>query len=95
MNSAANNVPSAKCQPMLACEGSGARPLPGPTAAPPGKDFAETAAGRVQPLKAPDVVLHAAANLLRDDPSLADRLTIAFVGGPSGWHKGVTVYELK
>jgi D-inositol-3-phosphate glycosyltransferase len=38
--------------------------------------------GRVQPLKAPDVVLHAAAHLLRDDPSL--RLTVAFVGGPSG-----------
>jgi D-inositol-3-phosphate glycosyltransferase len=40
--------------------------------------------GRVQPLKAPDVVLHAAAHLLRDDPTLADRLTVAFVGGPSG-----------
>jgi D-inositol-3-phosphate glycosyltransferase len=38
--------------------------------------------GRVQPLKAPDVVLHAAAHLLRDDPSL--NLTVAFVGGPSG-----------
>jgi D-inositol-3-phosphate glycosyltransferase len=38
--------------------------------------------GRVQPLKAPDVVLHAAAHLLRDDPSLS--LTVAFVGGPSG-----------
>jgi D-inositol-3-phosphate glycosyltransferase len=41
-------------------------------------------AGRVQPLKAPDVVLHAAAQMLRDDPSLADRLRVAFVGGPSG-----------
>ena len=41
-------------------------------------------AGRVQPLKAPDVVLHAAARLVADDPSLARRLTIAFVGGPSG-----------
>jgi D-inositol-3-phosphate glycosyltransferase len=41
-------------------------------------------AGRVQPLKAPDVVLHAAARLVADDPSLADRLTVAFVGGPSG-----------
>jgi D-inositol-3-phosphate glycosyltransferase len=40
--------------------------------------------GRVQPLKAPDVVLHAAAEMLRDDPSLASKLTIAFVGGPSG-----------
>ncbi|MGH3274430.1 MAG: D-inositol-3-phosphate glycosyltransferase [Streptosporangiaceae bacterium] len=41
-------------------------------------------AGRVQPLKAPDVVLHAAARMIADDPGLASRLTIAFVGGPSG-----------
>jgi D-inositol-3-phosphate glycosyltransferase len=41
-------------------------------------------AGRVQPLKAPDVVLRAAATLVRDDPSLAGRLTVAFIGGPSG-----------
>src|SRR6202042_2285230 len=41
-------------------------------------------AGRVQPLKAPDVVLHAAAQLIADDPGLATRLTVAFVGGPSG-----------
>ncbi len=41
-------------------------------------------AGRVQPLKAPDVVLHAAAQLLADDPGLRGKLTVAFVGGPSG-----------
>jgi D-inositol-3-phosphate glycosyltransferase len=41
-------------------------------------------AGRVQPLKAPHVVLHAAAHLLQDDPLLAGRLVVAFVGGPSG-----------
>jgi D-inositol-3-phosphate glycosyltransferase len=41
-------------------------------------------AGRVQPLKAPEVVLHAAARMIRDDPSLAGRLRVAFVGGPSG-----------
>ena len=41
-------------------------------------------AGRIQPLKAPDVVLHAAAALLRDCPALAATLTVAFVGGPSG-----------
>ncbi len=40
--------------------------------------------GRVQPLKAPDVVLHAAARLIREDPALAGRLTVAFIGGPSG-----------
>jgi D-inositol-3-phosphate glycosyltransferase len=41
-------------------------------------------AGRVQPLKAPDVVLRAAAALARDEPALARSLTIAFIGGPSG-----------
>jgi D-inositol-3-phosphate glycosyltransferase len=41
-------------------------------------------AGRVQPLKAPDIVLHAAAQLIADDPGLAGKLTVAFVGGPSG-----------
>jgi len=41
-------------------------------------------AGRVQPLKAPDILLRAAAQLVRDDPRLADRLVVAFVGGPSG-----------
>jgi D-inositol-3-phosphate glycosyltransferase len=41
-------------------------------------------AGRVQPLKAPDLVLRAAAQLVRDDPALARTLTLAFVGGPSG-----------
>ena len=41
-------------------------------------------AGRIQPLKGPDVVLHAAASLLRLAPGLADRLVVVFVGGPSG-----------
>ncbi len=41
-------------------------------------------AGRVQPLKAPDVLLRAAAELVRDHPRLAERLVVAFVGGPSG-----------
>ena len=41
-------------------------------------------AGRVQPLKAPEVVLHAAAQMLSNDPGLAGRLRVAFVGGPSG-----------
>ncbi len=41
-------------------------------------------AGRVQPLKAPDVLLRAAARLIREHPGLADRLVVAFVGGPSG-----------
>ncbi|HET7736030.1 MAG TPA: D-inositol-3-phosphate glycosyltransferase [Nocardioidaceae bacterium] len=41
-------------------------------------------AGRIQPLKAPDVLLHAVAVLLRRDPSLRDRLVVPVVGGPSG-----------
>jgi D-inositol-3-phosphate glycosyltransferase len=41
-------------------------------------------AGRVQPLKGPDVVLRAAARLLADDPGLRERLTVVMVGGPSG-----------
>ncbi len=41
-------------------------------------------AGRVQPLKAPDIVLRAAAQLVRDEPGLAAGCTLAFVGGPSG-----------
>jgi len=41
-------------------------------------------AGRVQPLKAPDVLLRAAAELLGRHPELAGRLVVAFVGGPSG-----------
>ena len=45
-------------------------------------------AGRIQPLKGPDVVLHAAASLLRSVPGLADRLVVVFVGGPSGSEVG-------
>ena len=44
--------------------------------------------GRIQPLKGPDVVLHAAAELLRSSPALADRLVVVFVGGPSGSEVG-------
>jgi D-inositol-3-phosphate glycosyltransferase len=40
--------------------------------------------GRIQPLKAPDVLLRAAAELLRRDPSLRSRLRVDVVGGPSG-----------
>jgi len=41
-------------------------------------------AGRVQPLKGPDIVLRTAARLLADDPSLRRRLIVVMVGGPSG-----------
>lgn len=41
-------------------------------------------AGRIQPLKAPDLLLRAAAELVRGDPAMRDRLVVAIVGGPSG-----------
>ncbi|SFG75025.1 D-inositol-3-phosphate glycosyltransferase [Amycolatopsis regifaucium] len=41
-------------------------------------------AGRIQPLKAPDVLLLAAAEMLRERPELASRLVVLIVGGPSG-----------
>jgi len=41
-------------------------------------------AGRVQPLKGPDIVLEAAARLIEADPELAKRLQVVLVGGPSG-----------
>jgi D-inositol-3-phosphate glycosyltransferase len=40
--------------------------------------------GRIQPLKAPDVLLRAAAVMCQRDPSLRTRLVVAVVGGPSG-----------
>lgn len=40
--------------------------------------------GRIQPLKAPDVLLRAAAELVRRDPALRHRLVVAVIGGPSG-----------
>ena len=40
--------------------------------------------GRIQPLKAPDVLLYAAARMLADEPALRDRLQVLVVGAPSG-----------
>jgi len=40
--------------------------------------------GRIQPLKAPDVLLKAAADLLSRRPELRQRLVVAVIGGPSG-----------
>ena len=63
---------------------------PGPSAAArrrlglPAEGTVVVFAGRVQPLKAPDIVLRAAAQLAADEPGLAAGLTLAFVGGPSG-----------
>jgi D-inositol-3-phosphate glycosyltransferase len=41
-------------------------------------------AGRIQPLKAPDILLRAVAVLLDEDPSLRERICVPVVGGPSG-----------
>lgn len=43
-------------------------------------------AGRLQPHKAPDVLIRAAACLVGQCPSLRDRLVVPIVGGPSGCH---------
>ncbi len=41
-------------------------------------------AGRIQPLKAPDVLLRAIAVLLEERPDLRSRIMVPVVGGPSG-----------
>ncbi|GAA1885081.1 D-inositol-3-phosphate glycosyltransferase [Lapillicoccus jejuensis] len=40
--------------------------------------------GRIQPLKAPDVLLRLAAELVARDPGLRSRLVVGVLGGPSG-----------
>ena len=40
--------------------------------------------GRIQPLKAPDVLIEAAAEILKRNPELRNRLVVAICGGPSG-----------
>jgi len=40
--------------------------------------------GRIQPLKGPDVLVRAAAEMVRRDPALRRRLRVLVVGGPSG-----------
>lgn len=40
--------------------------------------------GRIQPLKAPDVLIEAAAEILKHNPNLRSRLIVAICGGPSG-----------
>ena len=69
--------------------------LPGPSAAAarrrlglPADAVVLVFAGRIQPLKGPDVVLRAAASLLRLAPGLAGKLVVVFVGGPSGSEVG-------
>ena len=40
--------------------------------------------GRIQPLKAPDILIKAAAEMLKQFPQLRSRLLVAICGGPSG-----------
>ena len=40
--------------------------------------------GRIQPLKAPDVLVRAAAEIIRRDPAARGRLVVGVLGGPSG-----------
>jgi D-inositol-3-phosphate glycosyltransferase len=40
--------------------------------------------GRIQPLKAPDVLVRAAAEMVARDPALRRRLVVVICGGPSG-----------
>ena len=47
-------------------------------------DVALAFVGRIQPLKAPDVLLRAAAEMLARRPALRSRLVVLVVGGPSG-----------
>jgi D-inositol-3-phosphate glycosyltransferase len=49
-----------------------------------GDDVVLAFVGRIQPLKAPDVLLRAAAVMVERDPALRDRLRVLVVGGPSG-----------
>ncbi|MEU9982499.1 D-inositol-3-phosphate glycosyltransferase [Streptomyces sp. NPDC050856] len=50
----------------------------------PAEAFVPVFAGRIQPLKAPDILLRAAARMLDEDPSLRSRMVVPVVGGPSG-----------
>ena len=50
----------------------------------PPRGYVVAFVGRIQPLKAPDVLLHAVAALRERDPELVGQLTVAIVGGPSG-----------
>ena len=47
-------------------------------------DFVVLFVGRIQPLKAPDVLVRAAAVALVQRPELRDRLKVVICGGPSG-----------
>ncbi|MEU2243131.1 D-inositol-3-phosphate glycosyltransferase [Streptomyces sp. NPDC018338] len=51
-------------------------------------------AGRIQPLKGPDVLVRAVAELLRQEPELRRRLLVPVVGGHSGATREGTAWKL-
>ncbi|MEU2616135.1 D-inositol-3-phosphate glycosyltransferase [Micromonospora sp. NPDC007271] len=50
----------------------------------PARGYVVAFVGRIQPLKAPDVLIRAIAALRSQDPELADEVTVVICGGPSG-----------
>ncbi|MEU1681146.1 D-inositol-3-phosphate glycosyltransferase [Micromonospora zamorensis] len=50
----------------------------------PAEGYVVAFVGRIQPLKAPDVLIRAIAALRERDPALADQVTVVICGGPSG-----------
>ncbi|WP_437099920.1 D-inositol-3-phosphate glycosyltransferase [Streptomyces narbonensis] len=60
----------------------------------PADAFVPLYAGRIQPLKGPDVLVRAVAELLRLEPGLRRRLLVPVVGGHSGATREGTVWKL-
>ncbi|MFD3661846.1 D-inositol-3-phosphate glycosyltransferase [Streptomyces sp. NPDC058659] len=60
----------------------------------PADAFVPLYAGRIQPLKGPDVLVRAVAELLRQEPGLRRRLLVPVVGGHSGATREGTVWKL-
>ncbi|MGK5676521.1 D-inositol-3-phosphate glycosyltransferase [Micromonospora sp. URMC 106] len=50
----------------------------------PASGYVVAFVGRIQPLKAPDVLVRAVAALRERDPALAEEVTVVICGGPSG-----------
>ncbi|MEU0152431.1 D-inositol-3-phosphate glycosyltransferase [Micromonospora fulviviridis] len=50
----------------------------------PASGYVVAFVGRIQPLKAPDVLIRAVAALREREPALADEVTVVICGGPSG-----------
>ncbi|MFE2558996.1 D-inositol-3-phosphate glycosyltransferase [Streptomyces sp. NPDC059352] len=60
----------------------------------PADAFIPLYAGRIQPLKGPDVLVRAVAELLREEPELRRRLLVPVVGGHSGATREGTAWKL-